>query len=1010
MLSLLFHRRPRYLVLLLVLVMLSGLSALLGLPRLEDPTLSPRFATLRTAYPGASAERVETLVTTVLEEEISEVADLRLIRSASRAGFSLITLELKDNVEDLEAAWTRIREKIDLVEGHLPQGAGKPELKKSEVRAFALIVALVWDGPEPVNEAILRRQSEHLEETLLGLEGSEKLSNFGEVEEEVSVALSQEKLTALGLSINDIAGKIARSEARLPAGSVRGAGQELHLELDTEFDSLQRLRELPIVSTPGQAHLELQEIAQISKGIRYPTSERALVSGQPAQVMGVYLDPARRVDQWTVRADQALRSFEERLPEGIRLQVLFRQGDYVEHRLDTLAFNLGAGAAAVMVVIFLMMGWRSALVVGSALPLTSALALTGLAFLGIPIHQMSVTGLIIALGLLIDNAIVITDEMQHEMEKGVSGEDAIRSVLHRLTVPLASSTATTVLAFLPIALLPGGVGEFVGSIAKAVILALLASLALSLTVLPALMLWLYRGKTLTKTEFAGVNLYRRLLHTLLGKPLLGVGLTLMVPITGFVLAGGLAEQFFPPTDRDQFRLLIELPSQSSQHNTTEVALKIRKHCQDHPRVEDVHWFMGRSAPKFYYNLLQNREKEANFAEAMVVLDSPFGSGEVIRDLQKSLDQEFPGTRARAVQLEQGPPFEAPVEFHLYGPDLETLRHAGEVLRAELARYPEVVQTQASLSKSRAKLSFALDERQVRRAGLDATLVAQTLAIATEGSVVGNLADDTEELPVRVRLQESDRASMSDVQNFDFQVGGKRLYLGSLGRLEMVSDRAMIGRRYRRRVNTVQAFLDAGVLPSSVLEPVLAKLESGDLELPTGVTYQVGGEAAERNRAVGNLVTWLPALSTLMVGALVMAFGSFRLAALVGVVGLLSAGPGLGALYILGIPFGFNAIIGCMGLLGVAINDSTVVLAALLDHPQAREGEIHEVVEVVIGATRHVVATTLTTIAGFLPLLLGADRFWHPLAATIAGGVAGATLLALIFAPAAFRILKGRLWS
>lgn len=1008
MLSLTFHRRPRYLVLLLSLVLLSGLSALVNLPRLEDPTLAMRFATLRTSYPGASAEQVETLVTRVLEEEISEVAELRLMRSASRAGFSSVVLELNDEVTDIEAAWTSVREKIDLVEGRLPEGASKPELEKNDVRAFALVVGLVWEGEGPVNYAILRRQADHLEDRLLSVQGTEKLTHFGEVEEEVSVELSQQKLTALGLSVTEVANAIARSEARLPAGTVRGQGQEYHLELDTRFDSLQRLRELPIVAAPGQARLELQEIAQLSKGVRTPTSDLALVSGQPAQVLGVYVNESRRVDQWTRDAEGVLRVFREQLPEGVRLQVLFRQSDYVERRLETLAFNLGAGAAAVMVVILVMMGWRSALVVGSALPLTSALALTGLAVMGIPIHQMSVTGLIIALGLLIDNAIVVTDEMQHELEAGASGKDAIASVLRRLAAPLASSTATTVLAFLPIALLPGGVGEFVGAIAKAVILALLASLALSLTVLPSLMLWLYRGKTLTHKEFPGVKLYRRILLQLLGKPVLALALVLVVPLSGFVLAGGLSEQFFPPTDRDQFRLVVELPAQTSQQRTSEIAMELREHCLTHPRVKDVHWFLGRNVPKFYYNLTQSRRNEPNFAEAMVVLDSSFGSGEVIREVQASLNQEFPGTRARAVQLEQGPPFEAPVEFYLYGPDLESLRLGGEILRKELSSYREVVQTQASLSKSRAKLSFVLDERQVRRAGLDPTEVAQTMAIATEGAVVGNLSDDTEELPVRVRLERTDRSEVADLENFDFQVGGHRLFLGSLGQLELVSDRAVIPRRQRRRVNNVQAFLEAGVLPSKVLEPVLARLNSGELELPAGVSFEVGGEAAERDRAVGNLVTWLPALATLMVGSLVMAFGSFRLAGLVGVIGVLSAGSGLGALYLLGIPFGFNAIIGCMGLLGVAINDSTVVLAALLDHPRARQGDLEAVVDVVVGATRHVVATTLTTIAGFLPLLLGADRFWHPLAATIAGGVTGATLLALLFAPAAFRLLKGNM--
>lgn len=997
--ALTFYRWPRFLLLFLGLIAVSGLAALTGLPRLEDPTLSPRFSLVKTAYAGASAERVESQVTKVLEDEISEVAELREIRSNSRAGYSVITLELADDVTDLEAAWTQVRQKIDLAEARLPQGTGKPELEKQDVRAYALILGLVWKSPETVNHAVLKRLGEQLEDRLLALPGTEKREFFGQPDEEVTITLEQRRLTALGLSVAQVAEKVARSEARLPSGAVRGPHSEMLLELNTEFDSLARLRRLPVVTAPRGGQLELQEIARVDKGIRRPTGEQALVGGQTGLVLAVYCESDYRVDLWTDQVDLALAEFSSELPPGVELEVLFRQGDYVQRRLQTLMFNLAAGAAAVMVVVLLIMGWRSALVVGSALPLTFALALTAMSMTGIPIHQMSVTGLIIAIGLLIDNAIVVTDEMQQELEAGHSPEEAIAEVQRRLTVPLASSTATTIFAFLPIALLPGGTGEFVGSIAKTVIMALVASLALSLTVLPTLLLWLNRG-AIALREGSLTSLYRRLLGHLFRRPLLVVIVCLALSIAAFGSAAGLKEQFFPPTDRDQFRLLLELPAHTAQQATGEMATKVRQHCLQHPRVREVHWFLGRSVPKFYYNILQNRERETQLADGLVILDSAYGSGQVITELQQSLNRTFPEARIRAVQLEQGPPFEAPVELHLFAADLDLLQEAGEQVRAQLARFPEVVQTRASLSEGATKLQFQLDEQRARRAGLDPAAVATALQAATEGVKVGHLRDGGEELPVRVRLQAQDRQTVESLDSFHLQTAEGSIHLASLGSMQLRSDRSIIPRRQRLRVNTVQAFLEAGVLPTTVLEPLLA-----ELKLPNGVTYEVGGEAAQRNRAVGNLVTWLLPLVTLMLGSLVVAFRSFRLAGLVALVGALSAGPGLGALYLLGIPFGFMAIIGCMGLLGVAINDTTVVLAALLDDERAKAGDAEATVEVVIKATRHVVATTLTTIAGFLPLLLGADRFWHPLAATIAGGVAGATLLALLFAPAAFLLLR-----
>lgn len=996
--ALTFYRQPRFLLLLLGLVAAFGLSALVTLPRLEDPTLSPRFARIKTLYPGAGAERVETQVTKVLEDEIWEVEELRSMRSFSRPNFSLVIVELKDDVEDLEAAWTKVRAKLELAEANLPPGARKPELENSDVRAYTFILALRWNLDSPSNEAILGRLTEDLEEVVFSVPGSEKTKFFGEPAEEVLVSLDQQKLSALGLSPATVAQRLGASQARLPSGQMNGQEGNLLIELDTEFRDLDTIAAVPVLDSPTAGHLSLADVASIKKVPRHPADSKALVSGRPAVVLGVYCEPNQRVDLWSQKMRTRLDEFATTLPSGVSLEILFDQSDYVKRRFDTLTFNLVMGALAVMLVVLAMMGWRAALVVGTALPLTSCMVLAGMALLGIPIHQMSVTGLIIALGLLIDNAIVVTDEMQAELAHGLDGPAAIQAVLSRLLVPLGSSTATTVLAFLPIALLPGGVGEFVGSIAMTVILALLASLFLSLTVLPVLLLWL---RPSARPHPGFTRAFGDLLRKLLVRPWLGVALSLLLPLAGFYSVTLLKEQFFPPTDRDQFRLVIEMPAQTSLEATAAMADQIRLEALKHPRVQELHWFIGRSSPKFYYNLLGNQENQPNFAEALVEIDSPYDSLSVIRQLQTMLDERFPGARARAIQLEQGPPFDAPVEVHLFGPDTEKLRQLGEALRGELSAYPEVVQTRASLSDTQAKLEFRIDERQARRAGLDPTTTANFLQQSTQGVLAGELLEGSEELPIRVRLDDGDRATVEALQQLDIPSPAGRIPLPVLGDFKLTSDMAVVARRDRRRSNTVQAFLTAGVLPATVVEPLRERLESGEFALPPGYSYEFGGEAAERDRAVGNLATYVVPLVVLMAGSLVLAFRSFRLAGVVALVGLLSVGLAFGSLYLLGLPIGFNALIGTMGLLGVAVNDSTVVLAALQERKAA---DIPAVVEVVVGCSPHVLATTFTTVAGFLPLLLGADRFWHPLAATIAGGVTGATLLALVLCPCLFVLL------
>ena len=1002
MIALYLRSRPRFVVLLLLLLSTLGAAGLLTLPRLEDPTLSGRFALLRTVVLGADASRVETDVTDILEEELQDVEQLRLIRSQSRAGISVVSLELKDHVTDLEAAWADVRDRVNVAESRLSIDAQKPELLRPDVRAYALIVALKWSGDETPNMVLLQRQAERLEAHLRQVPGTESITRVGDNPEEISILIDRDKLDSRELSLSALAEQFSQREARVNSGQYINGSHQHVLRPDTHFQTLDEIRKAPLIRTPGGHFVALESLAQVKRGLKEPREELALVSGKPAVVVAVYAEDRMRVDRWTKEARKALTNFD--LPEGLEWQILFEQNETVNKRLDALLVNLGLAILGVTIVMILVMGWRAALVVASSIPLTMASVLGGMVLLAIPIHQMSVTGLIVALGLLIDNAIVITDEMKMERDYGYSAEESIRKVLSRLTLPLCSSTATTVLAFLPIALLPGGVGEFVGPIALTVIIALLSSLLLSLTVLPILFLWAASDPGSSENLWNDgrlMALYQRLFT----RPWTTAALALLLPILGFLSMAGLQEQFFPPTDRSQIRMIIELSNSRTLNSTEKAAQQIRDACLAYPEIEDIHWFIGRSVPKFYYNLRENRERQAQFAEALIQLKSSTETTDLIQRLQAELSTRFPEYRPRVVQLEQGPPFEAPIEFHLYGTGLDSMREAGNILRRALSLEANVIATRASLSEDIASLDLEIDLTQAKRNGIEAEDVARFLNLASLGRQVGTVFEDTENLPVVLRLQDRDRADLERLNALNVQTPRGPVPLSSLVRFKVVPEHAALLHRDRRRCNTVQAFLKAGTLPSTVLNPVLEKLDSGSLRLPAEVNYEVGGEAGERNRAVDNLLVYVLPLAVLMLASLVVAFRSFRMAFLVGTVGLLSAGTGFGALALLSIPFGFNAIIGTMGLLGVAVNDSTVVLTALQEG--APEGGVAPVSQTVAKASRHVVATTLTTIAGFLPLLLGDDRFWHPLAAVVSGGVAGATLLALLFCPAMYLLMRSK---
>jgi multidrug efflux pump subunit AcrB len=1022
----LLYDNRRLLALVCAVITVAGLSSLAVLPRLEDPVLTQRAAIVNTLYPGAPPERVEALVTDKIEEEIQEIPEVKEVRSTSRTGVSTVTIELRDDVYEAAEVWSRVRDKINDAEPLLPAEALAPDFDLLEVTAYAKIVALAWDAPVETNYAVLLRLAEELEQRLRAVPGTREVDTFGHPTEEITVEVDGAELASIGLTPQDVAQQLASSDAKAAAGLVRGDRGSLLVEVDSQLDTIHRLASTPVRYAAGGGDggpdagriVSLDAIADVRKGIADPPRRLAIVDGKPAVVLGVLVRADQRIDQWHSRATSVVEEFAATLPPAVRLTPVFDQSGYVQARLESLGWNLLASAAAVILVIWWIMGWRSSIAVGVALPLTSLIVLAAMRWLGIPIHQMSVTGLIIALGLLIDNAIVMTDEVADWITGGSTPGEAVSAAVKHLAVPLFGSTFTTVLSFAPIALMPGPAGEFVGAIAVGVMLAVGASLLLAVTVTPAMSaLLLPRGREVGRPWWVSglsserlARWYRGLVGAAMRRPLLSIAVSTAPALIGFGLATTLNEQFFPPAERDQFQVQVDLPAGASIGETRRLVERATRVLTDHPRITGVDWFLGESAPSFYYNLLANKSGVPQYAQGIVQMDRIEGYREVIRQMQQRLDAELPEGRFLVRQLEQGPPFDAPIEVRLFGPDLDTLESLGVEVRRLLAETPHVTHSLSDLSESAPKLDLAIDESQARLAGLSNLAIAEQLNATLEGAVGGSILEETENLPVRVRVAGPDRGNLTRVASTDL-VGRAadgattRTPLAALGTMAMGPERSAIPRLNSERMNEVRAYVTAGVLASSVQKDFQRRLAESGVVVPAGYRLEYGGEGSKRDDAVGNLLSSVAVLMVIMAATLVLSFGSFRLAGVIGVVAALSIGLALGALAIAGYPFGFTAIIGAMGLVGVAINDSIVVLAALQEDEQARVGDPQATTEVVLHSTRHVLATTITTIVGFVPLIAGGGGFWPPMAVSIAGGVAGATVLAHFFVPPAHLLLR-----
>jgi len=1008
-----FHRYPRLTLLTLFLVIAAGLAALGTMGRQEDPSLVKRFGRVVTIYPGADAARVEALVTQPLENAILELDEVEEIDSSSRAGLSVISVQMNESLSEteVEQAWTKLSDQAALTIPLLPAEATQPEVIQEILGAATMIVSLRWpEGTEP-NIAVLTRLAENLGDDLRNLSGTERVELYGEGDEEIRVLLDAEAAAAAGLSADDVARALAAADSKAPAGRLSGEDIDLNVEVAGEFDSVERVRAAIIAGAPETGFIRAEDIASISRGLRDPPSSSATFNGRPTIFVGAILQENLQADAWGAAATRIVEGFAERTP-GVEVEIVFSQAEYVSDRLFGLARNLAFSALIVFAVLFLAMGWRSALIVGSALPLTILLVLILINIKGEPLHQMSVTGLVVALGLLIDNAIVIVDDYILLRRRGMARGDAVEKAIRTLFTPLLASTLTTVFAFGPIALMPGVAGEFISMIGWSVIFSVVSSFALAMTVIPAFAAWFDDGRTEDdahswwrdglRSKPLG-RAYQWLLDGIIARPWTGIALGLVLPVAGFAAATTLPSQFFPPTDRDMFQLSLTLPASASLEETESRTARATEMLFEYEDVLDVGWVHATGAPRTYYNVFSGSSSRPNFAAGWVRTRSEDATAAIVSDFQARAREAFPDARILALPFEQGPPTEAPIELKVFGPDLAVLDEIADEMRAVLSGVPGVTYTYATLERGQPIARLDADEASLALAGLSTNALAARLRAEIDGALGGSVLEGVQELPVRVIAPDDRRSAPGDVGGtpLPYAAGATPASVAAFGELELKPETAIIVRTDGQRVNAVRAYLEPYVLPAGVLAQYEERLAESGFTLPDGYELQIGGEAENQGDAMANLASTAVPLLILMIASVVLAFNSFRYAGIVFTVGFLSVGLAMFGVWLFNSPLGFNAIVGSLGLVGLSINGAIVVLTALKNSPAAVAGDAVAIRETVVDATRHILSTTLTTIGGFAPLLIEGDSFWLPFASAISGGVAGSAILALLFAPAAF---------
>ncbi|EAQ53367.1 efflux RND transporter permease subunit [Vibrio sp. MED222] len=1009
----------RLLILMTALLMVSGISAFMTLPRAEDPVIINRYANITTSFPGASAERVETLVTEVIENKLRELSEVKLVSSTSRPGVSIVTLELNDTITEPEPVWSQARDKLSDIESIFPAGSHSPDLDSDHTYAFTTIASLTWSGAGEPDRLTLGRYAKELAKRLRTLSGTEFVDEYGMPQEEIQISLRTADAAALGRSSANIAESLEGADAKNSAGELVSAYSRFGLEIKSELDSIERIKQVPI-ATDSKGHIiRMEDIASVKRGEKTPQDQIAIIDGEPGVIVAARMHPDLRVDNWTSRANALIGKFEQELPSNVKVTVLFNQQGYTETRLDDLGKSLMIGFGLILIVLFVTLGVRAAILVAISLPLTSLLTLSIMKMTGVPINQMSVTGLIVALGIMVDNAVVMVDTIQAYRLKGQQRAEATMNALKHLWVPLLGSTLTTVLAFAPIILMPGASGEFVGGIAITVSFSLIGSYIISHTLIAGLATKLL-PKQLSDVDKKGqhhwymtglripalTRWFSSSVRFGVTHPIITIALVLLVPFTGYWSMSQLTEQFFPPSDRDMFEIQVYMPPQASIYATKNTSEKIDDIIHRYPEVERIDWLVGANFPSFYYNLQARQNNAPYFSQAMVKTENFDQANALIPQLQKVLDEEVPEAQILVRKLNQGPPFTAPVELRVYGENLDTLKAIGEDVRLILAGVPHVTHTRETLQPGTPKVWLKVDEDTAKLNGISLNQFAGMLQTTLTGRESGSVIEGSESVPIRVRVADEARENLAHLSNIRLPISSDVYSTGinvsTLAELELTTSRGAITRRNGQRVNTIEGYIEAGVLPQTVLNEFQKRLEN--YQMPSGYTIGFGGESAERDNSVNSLISNVAVVVVLMVLVVVMSFNSFRMSSIIFMVAGLAGGLGLLSVWTFGYPFGFTVIIAMLGIAGLAINAAIVILTELKLDKQASSGNVDAVVEAVMSCTRHISSTTITTVGGFMPLIIAGGGFWPPFAVAIVGGTVLTTLISFYFVPVVYHLM------
>ncbi|MBI1171050.1 AcrB/AcrD/AcrF family protein [bacterium] len=991
----------RAVTLFLILIALAGGAyAYINLGRAEDPTFTIKTMVVQAVWPGATAQEMQDLVAEPMEKRIEELAELDYVRTYSRPGATVLQVQLKDSVHGAAAseAWYQVRKKIGDLRPNLPDGLIGPFFNDEYGDVFSAIYLLTGQG---LSRADLKTYAENLQKRLLRVEDAAKVALIGDVKEKIYVEISPTRLATLGLSPKVIFDAISRQNAVTAAGAYATSADAIQVRVSGAPGSLQALRDLPIAS--GGQVFRLGDIADLRRAYEDPPTYLAFLNGAETVGVGVTMADGANVVRLGAALKAEVAAFKADLPVGVEVTQVSDQADVVSTAFEEFIHAFVEALVIVLAVSFLTLGLRTGIVVALSVPIVLAVVFTLMLTMGLNFDRITLGALIIALGLLVDDAIISVEMMIVKIEQGFDRLAAASAAWESTAFPMLTGTLVTAAGFLPVGLAKSTSGEYAGNIFWVVGLALIVSWFVAVIVTPYLGFVLLPKARVAHRDSYDSRTYRvlrRLINAALKARWLVIGLTVAALLAAGLGMGFVQQQFFPTSARPELFIETRMPEGSAIETTAKAVLAAEALVKGDPDVRYVSTYVGAGSPRFFF-ALNPALPDPSFALTVIMAKDAAARDRLRARIEAAVAAgAVPQARVRVDQIVFGPPVGFPVQFRVIGPDPLQVRQIAERVRAVMDANPHTIEPQLDWNEQAKTLQVVLDQDRIRALGLNTQDVADALRTLLSGVTVTQYREGTNLIDVVLRAPAADRSDPARLGDLTLLLpGGAAVPLTQLAHITYGFEEPILWRRNRDMALTVRADIVPGVQAPTVsaeIEPLLAPIVK---TLPAGYRIETGGAVEESAKANIALFKVFPLMFVVMLTLLMLQLKSFSklfLVFLTAPLGLIGA---VGALLIFNAPFGFVALLGVIALAGMIMRN-TVILVDQIDHDLAAGAAPWQaIVESTVRRARPVVLTALAAILAMIPL--ARSVFWGPMALSIMGGLIVATLLTLFFLPALY---------